>query len=249
MIRIDNVTKTFGNLTAVNDLDLTIPPGEFFAFIGPNGAGKTTTIKMLTGLLRPTRGQIRLCGHDVQEAYIPAKKILSYVPDQPYLYDKLTGREFLQFVAEMYEVPKEQVEKKVENLSEIFGLEYFIDELGETYSHGMKQRVVISAALLHDPRVLVVDEPLVGLDPQGANTLKQVLMKCSSEGTTIFMSTHTLSLAEEVADRVGILYEGNIIALGNLAEIRDLAQTDGHLEEAFLRLTQEVSSAAPADPR
>ena len=243
MIAIHHVTKTFGELVAVDDLDLTIPAGEFFAFIGPNGAGKTTTIKMITGLLAPSQGHITLCGHDVQDDYIAAKNVLSYVPDQPYIYDKLTGREFLQFIGRMYNLPSQQVEKEIESLSETFGLGSFLDELGETYSHGMKQRVVIAAALLHDPDVLVVDEPLVGLDPRGANTLKKVFTDRAHQGTSIFMSTHTLSLAEEVADRIGIIHEGRIITLGGPTEIRKKAQTGGRLEEAFLRLTREVSSS------
>ncbi|MFP4176641.1 MAG: ABC transporter ATP-binding protein [Planctomycetota bacterium] len=246
MIHIEELTRRFGNTIAVKNLNLQIPPGEFFAFIGPNGAGKTTTIKMLAGLLRPTSGRIRLFGHDVQEDYISAKQILSYVPDQPYLYDKLTGREFLHFVGQMYEIPRDRMRHRIAELTETFGLESFLDELGETYSHGMKQRVVISAALLHDPRVLIVDEPLVGLDPRGANTMKRAFTDLAESGACIFMSTHTLSLAESIADRVGIIHEGNIIALGDLEEIRAQAETDGHLEDAFLRLTREISSAAPA---
>ena len=249
MIRTENLTKVFGDMVAVDHVDLEIPPGEFFAFIGPNGAGKTTTIKMITGLLRPTEGRVQLCGHDVQEDYIAAKQIVSYVPDQPYLYDKLTGREFLRFVGRMYELPGGEIERKIEDLSATFGLGEFLNTLAETYSHGMKQRVVISAALLHDPRVLVVDEPLVGLDPRGASVLKQAFMDRAEAGTSIFMSTHTLSLAEDVADRVGIIHEGRIVALGTMEEIRELSQTGGRLEEAFLRLTGEVSSAQPENTR
>jgi ABC-2 type transport system ATP-binding protein len=249
MIRMRNLTKVFGDEVAVDHIDLEIPPGEFFAFIGPNGAGKTTTIKMITGLLRPTEGRVQLCGHDVQEEYIAAKQVVSYVPDQPYLYDKLSGREFLLFVGRMYDLPDEGVRGKIEDLSATFGLGDFLDELAETYSHGMKQRVVISAALLHNPRVLVVDEPLVGLDPRGASVLKQAFMKRAEAGTSIFMSTHTLSLAEEVADRVGIIHEGRIVALGSMEQIRELSRTGGRLEEAFLRLTSEVTSAQPEDTR
>lgn len=239
MIQLENLTKVFGRLTAVDHLNLEIPPGEFFAFIGPNGAGKTTTIKMIAGLLRPTEGRALLCGHDVQADYIAAKSVLSYVPDQPYLYDKLTGREFMQFVARMYHLPKPETERKIRELSETFEMESFLDELAETYSHGMKQRVVISAALLHNPKVVVVDEPTVGLDPKGASILKRVLRQQSRQGITVFVSTHTLSLAEEVADRVGIIHRGRIIALGALDDILRTARTDGRLEEAFLRLTDE----------
>jgi len=240
VIVLEDLRKEFGGLVAVEGIDLEIPPGEFFAFIGPNGAGKTTTIKMIAGLLRPTRGRVVLCGHDMQEDYIAAKSVLSYVPDQPYLYDKLTGREFLQFVARMYGLPESEIRQRIDRWSATFALEDFLDELGETYSHGMKQRVVISAALLHDPDVIVVDEPLVGLDPQGASVLKDVLNDCAAQGKSIFMSTHTLSLAEDVASRVGIIHNGRIIALGALDDIRRMARTDGRLEEAFLRLTTEA---------
>jgi len=240
MIELENLSKVFGDLVAVDHVNVAIPPGEFFAFLGPNGAGKTTTIKMIVGLLRPTEGRVRLCGYDVQREPMAAKRVLSYVPDQPYLYDKLTGREFLHFVGAMYGMRRSETRRKVDELSETFGLAAFLDELGETYSHGMKQRVVISAALLHEPRVIVVDEPMVGLDPKGANILKRVLRERSRAGASIFMSTHTLALAEEVADRVGIIHKGRIIALGTLSDIRRLAATDGRLEEAFLRLTEET---------
>ena len=240
MIRLEGLTKRFGELTAVDHLDLEVAPGEFFAFIGPNGAGKTTTIKLIAGLLKPSEGRITLCGHDVQKDYLVSKSLLSYIPDQPYLYDKLTGREFLSFVGSMYDLPSQEIKSKLSRLSETFELDGFIDELCETYSHGMKQRVVVTAALLHDPKVIVVDEPMVGLDPKGVNTLKRVLKDCAAAGATIFMSTHTLGLAEEVADRVGIINRGRLIALGPLDDIRRLARTDGRLEEAFLRLTEEA---------
>jgi ABC-2 type transport system ATP-binding protein len=239
VIELENLTKRFGDLTAVDHLNLAVPQGELFAFIGPNGAGKTTTIKLIVGLLRPSEGRVRLCGHDVQGEYLTAKALLSYIPDEPYLYDKLSGREFLQFVARMYKLPRERTGQRIKELTQTFNLGEFIDELGETYSHGMKQRVVISAALLHEPKIIVVDEPLIGLDPRGGNILKKAFRELVEQGTTIFMSTHTLSLAEEVADRVGIIHRGRIIALGVLEEIRELAKTDGRLEEAFLRLTEE----------
>ncbi|MFP4029507.1 MAG: ABC transporter ATP-binding protein [Candidatus Brocadiia bacterium] len=245
MIEIEHLTKRFADLVAVDGIDLTVSEGEFFAFIGPNGAGKTTTIKMLTGLLKPSEGTVKLCGYDVQKEYIAAKNVLSYIPDQPYLYDKLSGREFLRFVARMYQIEPQVAKKKIEELSETFDLADFIDELGETYSHGMKQRIVITAALLHNPDVIIIDEPLVGLDPHGANVFKEVFRDCTARGSTVFMSTHTLSLAEEVADRVGIINNGRIIALGSLDDIRRKARTDGKLEQAFLRLTEETTSSAP----
>jgi len=243
MIEIANLTKTFGIATAVDHLNLSIGAGELFAFIGPNGAGKTTTIKMVTGLLRPTEGQVHLCGYNVQTDYIRAKSLLSYVPDEPYLYDKLTGREFLRFVGTMYGLPRNVTDSGIAQLGEQFSLGDFLDELGETYSHGMKQRVVISAALLHGPKVLVVDEPLVGLDPEGASTLKGALRERAQQGVTVFISTHTLTLAEEIADRVGIIHHGRLIALGSLDHIRQEARTDGRLEDAFLTLTGEQTTS------
>ena len=239
MIRLENVVKRFGQTVAVGGLTLEVPAGELFVFLGPNGAGKTTTIKMIAGLLRPTEGRVLICGHDVQKDYLQAKSLLSYVPDQPFLYDKLTGREFLEFVGTMYGMARPAIEEKVAWLSETFELESFLDDLGQTYSHGMKQRVVMSAALLHDPRVLVIDEPTVGLDPKGANTLKGILRRLAREGAAVFMSTHTLAVAEETADRVGIIRKGNLIALGTLDEIYAMAETDRRLEQAFLRLTEE----------
>jgi len=184
MIKLEGLTKKFGALTAVDHIDLEVPPGEFFVFLGPNGAGKTTTIKLIAGLLRPTEGRALLCGHDVQKDYIAAKSLLSYVPDEPFLYDKLTGREFLEFVGAMYGVGAQLTQERIGELTELFEMSEFLDELSETYSHGMKQRVVLSAALLHEPRVVVIDEPMVGLDPKGANTLKNVLRELTEKGGT-----------------------------------------------------------------
>jgi ABC-2 type transport system ATP-binding protein len=251
MIELIGLTKKFGDLTAVDHLNLAVPPGEIYAFTGPNGAGKTTTIKMIAGLLRPTEGSVRLCGLDVRKDAIAAKSLLSYVPDEPYLYDKLTGREFLEFVGSMYGLAREEIQRRTGELMERFALGAFIDDLAETYSHGMKQRVVISAALLHDPKVIVVDEPLVGLDPKGASILKQVFRERAARGAAIFVSTHTLALAEEIADRVGILRKGRLIAEGLPRQIREMARTGGRLEEAFLLLTEEerAGGAAPAEGR
>ena len=239
MIKLEGLTKTFGALTAVDHIDLEVPSGEFFVFLGPNGACKTTTIKLIAGLLRPTAGRALLCGHDVQKDYIAAKSLLSYVPDEPFLYDKLTGREFLEFVGAMYGLGTQRIQGRISELAELFEIGDFMDELAETYSHGMKQRVVVSAALLHEPKVIVIDEPMVGLDPKGANTLKSVLRELTRQGGTVFMSTHTLAVAEQTADRVGIIRRGTIVALGTLDQIYSTAQTHGRLEEAFLRLTQE----------
>jgi len=240
MIKVEGLVKRFGEMTAVNNLNLEIPPGELFVFLGPNGAGKTTTIKLIVGLLRPSAGRVFLCGYDVQKQYIEARALLSYVPDQPFLYDKLTGREFLQFVGAMYGMDRRGTDERIAYLTDLFELSGFLDDLGQTYSHGMKQRVVISAALLHNPRVLVIDEPMVGLDPKGANTFKAVLRELARQQVTIFVSTHTLDIAEEAADRVGIIRDGSLIALGTLDQIYSAARTDRRLEQAFLRLTEEA---------
>lgn len=239
MIRIDGLTKEFDGFRALENLTLSIPSGELFVFLGPNGAGKTTTIKMTVGLLKPTAGSVQICGCDVHADPVAAKLLLSYVPDQPYLYEKLTGREFLRFVGTMYGLSKHVIHERLSEIAGKFALEGFLDELGETYSHGMKQRVVIAAALLHEPRVLIIDEPMVGLDPRNAATLKSVLRDLTQDGVTVFMSTHTLAVAEETADRVGILRAGRLIAIGSPEEIYRQARTDDRLEDAFLRLTEE----------
>ena len=239
MIEINNLTKRFGSTIAVDGLSLAIDPGELFAFLGPNGAGKTTTIKVLVGLLRPDAGAVRLCGHDIIEDPVAAKATLSYIPDQPYLYDKLTGREFLDFVGRMYGLDGGERKKQIRTLGDRLALHGFLDDMSECYSHGMKQRVVVAAALIHAPKVLVVDEPMVGLDPRIARVVKDILRELTAVGTTVFMSTHTLSVAEELADRIGIIDRGKLIVLGTLEDIR--AQSGGArgLEEMFLRLTAE----------
>ncbi len=240
MIELVNLTKRFGDVAAVDHLNLEVAGGELFVFLGPNGAGKTTTIKLIAGLLRPTEGRVTLCGHDVQSDYMAAKSLLSYVPDQPFLYEKLTGREFLEFVGNMYGVERDTIRRRIGELAEMFEMTGFLDGPGETYSHGMKQRVVISAALLHDARVIVIDEPVVGLDPKGAKTLKAVLREQTDRGVAVFMSTHTLGVAEDVADRVGIIRKGALVTVGTLDEIYRAARTDQRLEDAFLRLTEEA---------
>ncbi len=240
MIELRNLTRRFGEVTAVDHLDLTVEPGELFVFLGPNGAGKTTTIKLITGLLRPDEGSVTVCGHNIQEEPLAARSLLSYVPDQPFLYEKLTGREFLTFVGNMYGMAAADIRDGIGRLAERFEMAGFLDEAGESYSHGMKQRVVISAALLHEPRVIVIDEPLVGLDPKGANTLKRTLREQVNAGGTVFMSTHTLGVAEETADRVGIIRRGRLVTVGDLQTVYRAARTDERLEDAFLRLTEET---------
>lgn len=239
MIKINNVSKHFGDKIAVNNLQLTIEPGEIFAFLGPNGAGKTTTIKMMVGLLQPTSGNIDICGYNMQEAPLKGKEQIAYVPDQPYVYDKLTGREFLEFVGRMYDIEKQKLAQKIEELIELFELKDYIDNLCENYSHGMKQRIVFSSALIHDPRVMVIDEPMVGLDPKSSRIVKDVLRDQAKNNVAIFMSTHSLTVAEETATKIGIIKLGKMIALGSLSELRGERETEKRLEEIFLELTEE----------
>ena len=238
MISIQGVTKAYGAKVAVDNLSLDIAPGEFFAVLGPNGAGKTTTIKMIAGLLRPTAGRILLCGHDVHQDPIAAKRVCAYVPDQPFLYDKLSGLEFMNFIADLYGLEGEARRKELDRLIDVFNLKAFIRELTESYSHGMKQRVVLAATLLHKPKAILVDEPLVGLDPHTARLVKEIFRQQAREGTSIFMSTHVLSVAEDFADRIGIMLGGKIVALGRMDELRKQAQMDGRLEDVFFKITE-----------
>ncbi|MBI2901755.1 MAG: ABC transporter ATP-binding protein [Planctomycetes bacterium] len=237
MIRIDGVSKAFGRKVAVDDLTLEIKPGEFFAVLGPNGAGKTTTIKMIAGLLKPTSGTISVCGFDVQKDPIEAKRVMSYVPDQPYLYDKLSGLEFLHFVADMYRLDGADRAKEIDRLVDLFSMGDYVRELTEGYSHGMKQRVVLAATLLHKPKAMVVDEPLVGLDPHSSRLVKDIFAAEAKRGCAIFMSTHVISIAEETAGRIGIITGGRLRAVGTMDELRKLAGTDGGLEKVFFKLT------------
>src|SRR5947208_6147080 len=204
MIELVDVTKKYGNKTAVDRLSLQIEAGELFAFLGPNGAGKTTTIKLMCGLLFPTSGTVRVGGFDMEKEGDQARQLISYVPDQPYLYEKLTGREFLQFIADMYGLPRAHGLQRMETMIELFDLGDFVDDLTERYSHGMRQRTVFAAALLHEPKVLIVDEPTNGLDPKSIRLLKDVLRAQARKGVTVFLSTHSLDVAEQVADRIGM---------------------------------------------
>ncbi len=240
MIELDNVVKRYGTKTAVERLSLRIEPGELFAFLGPNGAGKTTTIKLICGLLFPTEGSVRVGGFDIQSQGDQARQLLSYVPDTPFLYEKLTGREFLQFISEMYGLPPEHGAKRLDEVVRLFSLDEFVDDLTERYSHGMRQRTVFAAALLHEPRVLVVDEPTVGLDPRSVRLLKDVLRKLAAGGTTVFLSTHSLDIAQELAQRIGIVDHGRLIGCGTLDTLRRQVSLDGSLEDVFLKLTEET---------
>ena len=238
MIHIDNVRKEYGPKVAVEGLSLEVRPGELFALLGPNGAGKTTTLKMIVGLLRPTSGRVTVCGHDVLADPIAAKQLMAYVPDQPFLYDKLAGLEFLAFMGDMYGVPRADRDLEIDRLVELFDMKEWIRELTETYSHGMKQRVVLAATLLHKPKVVVLDEPLVGLDPHTARIVREILREQAKAGTTILMSTHVIPIAEDTADRIGILMNGRVAALGRMDELRTQAQSGGRLEEIFFKITE-----------
>ena len=250
MIEFEQVTRTYGRKTAVDRLTLRIRAGELFALLGPNGAGKTTTIKMLVGLLRPNSGTVRICGYDVVRETRQANRCVGYVPDQPYLYDKLSGREFLQFIADLYGLQREESATRIAREIQNFGLAEFVDQLTETYSHGMKQRVVLAGALLHDPAVLILDEPMVGLDPRSMRLVKDILRNRANAGMAIFMSTHTLGLAEEIADRIGIVDRGQLRFLGSLAELRgQVAQEHTSLERMYLDLTATAEDEAVRDFR
>src|SRR4051794_27596654 len=235
MIELRGVTKLYGTKRAVDGLDLRVCAGELCAFLGPNGAGKTTTIKMVCGLLAPTSGTVRVGGHPASSQQ--ARQLLAYVPDQPYLYEKLTGREFLRFVVEMCGLDRRAAHHRIGELIETFEMGDYVDELCENYSQGMKQRVVFASALVHDPKVLIVDEPLVGLDPRSARIVKDLFVSQARVGVAVLMSTHLLSIAEELADTIGIIDKGRMLARGTLDEIRERAQVQGPLENLFLKLT------------
>lgn len=239
MISINGLVKKYDSLLAVDGLNLEIPAGELFGFIGPNGAGKTTTIKLLVGLLKPTSGAIHIDGVDLKQDPIQVKKVIGYIPDRPFLYHKLTGWEYLEFVADLYSMDQAIARDKAEKFLTFFDLQDFADELIEGYSHGMRQKLIISGALIHDPKVIIVDEPLVGLDPKGARQVKKLFQDLCEQGTTIFMSTHSLGVAETMCHRVGIIQKGRMIAVGTVEQLRSQAkQQHGDLEDVFLKLTQ-----------
>jgi ABC-2 type transport system ATP-binding protein len=238
MIRLDGLTKRYGAFTAVHPLDLEVPAGQLFGFLGPNGAGKTTTIRMLTGVLRPSGGRVLIGGHDVAREPERAKRLLGYIPDRPFLYEKLTGSEFLKFVAGLWGQDGADTEARADELLELFELTAWKDTLVESYSHGMRQKLLISSALVHGPRLIVVDEPMVGLDPKAARMIKDLLRTFVDQGGTVFLSTHTLEVAEALCDRIAIIQDGRIRALGTMAELRAEAEAGAAgLEEVFLRLT------------
>ncbi|HUI65367.1 MAG TPA: ABC transporter ATP-binding protein [Bacteroidota bacterium] len=235
MIELRNVTKRFDSFVAVDNVNLKIEKGQFFGFLGPNGAGKTTTIKMLTGLYAPTSGSCLINGYDIHLDPLPAKRCIGYVPDQPFLYEKLSGREFLYFVGGIFGMSAEAISKKIEEDIRLFEIGEFIDKRAEEYSQGMRQRIVLSAAMLHDPLVLIIDEPLVGLDPRSSRLVKDTLKRKTTEGLTVFMSTHLLEIVEELCDRIAIIKSGKIIYEEYQSATR---RFDGQLETMFLELTK-----------
>jgi ABC-2 type transport system ATP-binding protein len=236
MIEILNLVRRYGNLTAVDGLSLSVPSGELFCFLGPNGAGKTTTIKVLTGLIRPTAGTVLVAGFDIQREPLEAKRRIGYIPDMPYLYDRLTATEYVEFVGDLYRIPRSTLLPELERLFSLLGLDEYRSALVKDLSHGYRQRLIYAATLVHDPKVLFVDEPLIGLDPRTIRLIKELLKQKARAGMTIFLTTHILALAEDIADRVGIICNGRMIALGSLPELRAI-HGDSNLENIFLRLT------------
>jgi ABC-2 type transport system ATP-binding protein len=240
MIRLTGLSKNYGSFVAVDDIDLHVPEGELFGFLGPNGAGKTTTLRMIAGILKPTAGSVKIGGVDLAVDPIRAKAKLGFIPDRPFIYEKLTGAEFLRFVAGLYDQHGTQVEHRARELLALFDLEEWRDELVESYSHGMRQKLIISSAFVHRPDVIVVDEPHVGLDPKAIKILRDLFREYAARGHTIMMSTHTLATAESLCDRIGIIVQGKITALGTMEELRSSASAGGSgLEEIFLKLTGE----------
>lgn len=238
LIKTHNLTKRYGTTTVVKGLNLEVKGGEIFGFLGPNGAGKTTTIKMLTGLMDPSGGEAFICGYDIRKQPTQAKALMAYVPDQPKLYNKLSAREFLHLMSSLYRIPKDIIEKRTTQLLDLFGLADRADELLEGYSHGMRQKVVLASALIHQPKVILLDEPTVGLDPASARLLKDVLQELALQGAAVFISTHILEIAERMCHRVAILKDGQLIAQGSPEELRQKVGHGGEsLEDIFLELT------------
>lgn len=247
LIETRNLFKRYGEKIAVNDVSLEVRGGEVFGFLGPNGAGKTTTIKMIVGLLKPTSGSVRVAGYDVQTQPLQAKAASGYVPDSPNLYLKLSGRELLRFVGDLYEIQRTTVDGRIDELLRLFDLTEAQDDLIDSYSHGMKQKIALAAALIHDPRVLVLDEPTVGLDPKSARLIKDMLRQLADRGSAVFLSTHILEIAERMCDRIGIIDKGRLVAVGTMDELRALGKGERSLEDIFLSLTGGAEEAEIAE--
>lgn len=238
MIKLENVTKQYGSFTAVDNISLEIKKGEIFGFLGPNGAGKTTTIKMMTGLLKVNCGSITIGGYDIAKKPLEAKKIFGFIPDRPYIYEKLTGKEFLDFIAGIYRLDYDKKETKIKNLLQLFELDTWSDELIESYSLGMKQKIVMAGNILHDPDIYIVDEPMVGLDPKSAKIVKEIFIDLGKAGKTLFISTHSLEIVESLCHTIGIIMNGKMIAKGTIKEVKEMAKTEkSGLEDIFLSLT------------
>jgi ABC-2 type transport system ATP-binding protein len=250
LIQAEHLAKRFGDKVVVNDISFTVNHGEIFGFLGPNGAGKTTTIKMIVGLLKATSGTARVAGFDVQALPLLAKAASGYVPDEPNLYSKLSARELLRFVGDLYALPRDLVNRRTDELLRLFDLTDVGDDLVDSYSHGMQQKTSLAAALLHDPKVLILDEPTVGLDPKSARLIKDILRQIADRGAAIMLSTHILEIAERMCDRIGIINKGNLVAVGTLDQLRALNKGEGNgasLEDIFLELTGGVEYAEIAE--
>lgn len=247
LLSTSQLTKLYGDKVAVNEISLDVHGGEVFGFLGPNGAGKTTTIKMIVGLLQPTSGVVKVAGYDVQTQSIQSRAVTGYVPDTPNLYSKLSGRELLRFVGDLFELDRRQVEHRIDELLRLFDLVEAGDDLIDSYSHGMQQKTALAAALLHDPKVLVLDEPTVGLDPKSARLIKDILRQMADRGTAVFLSTHILEIAERMCDRIGIIHRGHLIAAGAMDELRLMSKGQTSLEDIFLTLTGGTEDAEIAE--
>lgn len=239
MLEIKNLTKKFGDKVAVDNIDLSVKSGEIYGFLGPNGAGKTTTIKMIVGMLMPDGGSISVDGIDVICDDVEAKRQIAYVPDSPEIYDIMTGRQYLNFIADVFELSDEERNKQIDRYAEVFEMKENLDVMIAGYSHGMKQKIVIMGALIHSPKLLILDEPMVGLDAKSSFRLKEIMRALADEGRTVFFSTHVMEVAENLCDRIGIINRGKIIAVGTLDEIKAAAKDTGSLEKIFLELTDD----------
>ncbi|MEE8596315.1 MAG: ABC transporter ATP-binding protein [bacterium] len=239
---IQNLKKRFSNVWAVKNLNLELNPGEIFVLLGPNGAGKTTTLKLIAGLLHPTDGEIYIKDIDVKKEPIKAKSLIGYIPDEPFIYNKLTGREFINFIAAIYNIKRENYEKRMEDLFKKLEIGDWIDEFSESYSHGMKQKVIMCQLFLHNPDLILIDEPLVGLDPKSSKTVREIFFDLKNKGKTLFICTHTLSFAKEIASRIGIINKGELKFIGNLEQLSRISGAED-IEEIYLKLTEESVSA------